>query len=60
MKRLILNEGYGVQFDGEYHKNGHPVKIAEVNDSNDPQIFHDRANIVREMVDLWNAKHATK
>lgn len=63
MAKLILNAGYGVQFEGDYHNNGHPKTIARTHykeDANGADSgFSERVNIVQEMVDLWNAKHAT-
>lgn len=57
-KRLVLNAGFGVQFEGDYHANGSPKNIAKVHYREDSlgndDGFHDRANIVRKMVELWN------
>lgn len=58
-KELQQNLGYNIQYKGEYHKNGFPVNIAKIVDCSDSHEFSQRADILRNMVDLWNGHNDT-
>ncbi|MFV1535243.1 hypothetical protein VWX96_17080 [Phaeobacter sp. A90a-4f] len=58
MSKLVLNLGYGVQFEGEYHPNGHPKNICKVTGSADPAVFGRNVDVMRQLVELWNSREA--
>jgi hypothetical protein len=58
--RLEINAGFNLQVAGEYNQNGTPKTMARIVDKKDPREFGRNVDILQEMVDLWNAKNATK
>lgn len=58
MTKLVLNLGYGIQFEGHFHPNGHPKNICKVTDSTDPATFGQNVDVARQLVELWNAREA--
>ncbi|KXF89770.1 hypothetical protein [Phaeobacter inhibens] len=60
MPKLILNKGYGVQFEGDYHKNGHPKNLSKVSFRPDAigcdTGFATRVHVTCQMIELWNAR----
>lgn len=60
MPRLELNMAFDVKFAGEFNRNGTPKTVAKITVSDDPTRFALCVDTLQEMVDLWNAKHATQ
>lgn len=60
MPKLIMNSAFNVQFEGEFHTNGHPITVAKVTDNGSSARFAENVEILQGMVDLWNAKYGTE
>lgn len=58
--RLELNAAFHIKVAGENNSNGTSRNIANVKQYEDAELFARNVDILKEMVDLWNAKHAPK
>lgn len=56
--QLELNMGFDLKVKGAFHSNGYPVTIAKITKSDNSERFAQNVDILQEMVDLFNAKHA--